>query len=346
MKLGNLLLVVLPSILPAMLFADSVQVEPSTTLQKDIASRIIMRLDQPAESAAIEFKKGEQDFFINQNKRLELTASENPRLFTALITPENFFAPALASGQKEFNGKNLELTGIVRRLGKEETFFAGSPWEKLQMPVVLQKANQVLSGYGKFCQAACFDGRRSIAAVNRLPFNPSEGSLEAWVMLPPLLSKQSAIIAFLQSADGSPWRYHALQIPQNSRRIQYLNYHASGSPAFQAISSQEIYLEEWIFVSISWSLSLQRMELLINGESVGVAPYLQASGGRVADLNLGARIHYENMNYRVISPCMMMIDELRISKVVRPAIVPDKKWEIDEDTLLLIDFDGGEFMAK
>ncbi len=336
------ILLVITTVLPA----DSVLVEPQTMLQKNVPCRLTILLDQPAEGAYIEFSREKQDFFLNQKKRLVLNATENPKIFTAEVIPENLFHPSLRSGSPVYIGKILELTGIVRRSGQEYSFPGGIPWEKIQMPVILQKANAVLSGYGKFAQAACFDGRQSIAAVNRMPFHADEGTLEVWVFLPPLLSKNSAIIAFLQSADGSPWRYHALQVPGNTRRIQYLNYSGNTTPSAQAITSKEIYLEEWIFVSMTWSLEQQKMELFVNGESIGTAPYLQPSGGKIADLNLGARIHYEQPHYRIISPCLLMLDELRISKVVRPVRIPDKKYSVDDDTLLLIDFDGLEFMAE
>lgn len=326
--------------------ADNVKVEPLPVLQKNVPCRFTMNLDQPAEAAYIEFSSGKQDLFLNQKKRLQLNATKNPKLFTAELIPENLFHPALRSGSPFFDGKILQLTGIVWRSGQETSFPVGIVWDKIQMPLILQKANDVLSGYGKCAQAACFDGRKSIAAVNRMPFHAEEGTLEAWVFLPPLLSENSAVIAFLQSADGSPWRYHMLQVPENSRRIQYLNYFGSGTPAVQTITSKEIYLEDWIFVCMTWSLKQQKMELFINGESIGTAPYLQPSGGKIADLNLGARIHYQQPNYRIISPCLMMLDELRISKVVRPSQVPESKYRIDEDTLLLLDFDGLEFMAK
>ncbi|MFA6929445.1 MAG: LamG-like jellyroll fold domain-containing protein [Lentisphaeria bacterium] len=330
----------------AFLMANSVLVEPQTILQKQVPCHFTLLLDQPADGACIEFSRGKQDFFLNQKKRLELNATENPKKFTAELIPENLFHPSLRSGSERYDGKILELTGIARRSGQEFSFPAGTPWEKIQMPVILQKAHQVLSGYGKFAQAACFDGRQSIAAVHRMPFHAEEGTLEAWVFLPPLLSQNTGIIAFLQSADGSPWRYHALQVPENSRKIQYLNYSGSSNPPCQAITSKEIYLEEWLYVCMTWSLKQQKMELFVNGESIGTAPYLQPSGGKIADLNLGARIHYEHENYQIISPCLLMLDELRISSVVRSAQVPGKKWTVDDDTLLLIDFDGFEFLTK
>lgn len=45
-----------------------------------------------------------------------------------------------------------------------------------------------------------------------------------------------------------------------------------------------------------------------------------------------------------LSGCQMQLDDLRISDTVRPKAVPEKALEKDANTLLLLGFDGADYM--
>lgn len=193
---------------------------------------------------------------------------------------------------------------------------------------------------GKFGSALTFDGNAAMMAVNRTKFNAEKGSVDGWFFLPLQANANEQIVFFIQSADSSPWSYHQVKVLPDSRKIQYLTYASGQVKPVHAITSQEITDEDWIYVVINYDLATKKMEFLVNGKSQGQNTYDFPVGGSIADVNIGARIHNQGLDYKIISASQMMIDEFRISDVVRTANpVPGMAFNPDDNTLLLLHFD-------
>lgn len=322
--------------------ADTLTIEPQT-LAEQAPVKVTLTLDAPADSAYLELKSYKRPFYLNGSDKISLTPSSDKKTFTAEFKPESFYHPVYAAG-KTNGGGALEATPVVSRAGKAERLKTAVPWKQLKMLNIPMKANQVPGGTGKFGKALSFDGKNAMAAVNQVSFSADRGTIEAWVFLPLMLKKESAIIWFIQSADGSPWRYHQLTVPANSRKVQYLTYNGAPENAVSQITSGEITSEDWVHVAVTYDLAAKKMELFVNGKSQGTAPYTIPCGGRKGDLNLGARIHNTGDTYQFIGGCQMLLDDLRISDTVRPNTVPEKALEKDANTLLLLGFDGADYM--
>ena len=322
--------------------ADTLVIEPQT-LNEQIPVKVTLTLDAPADSAYLELKSYQRPFHLNGSDRINLTPSSDKKTFTAEFKPESFYHPVYAAG-KTNGGGALETTPVITRGGKVERLKTTVPWKQLKMLSIPMKANQVLGSTGKFGKALSFDGRNAMAAVNQVPFNSDRGTIEAWVFLPLMQKKESAIIWFIQSADGSPWRFHQLTVPANSRKVHYLTYNGAPGNAVSQITSKEITSEDWVHIAVTYDLAAKKMELFVNGESQGTAPYTIPCGGRKGALNIGARIHNTGNTYQFIGGCQMQLDDLRISDTVRPKAVPEKALEKDANTLLLLGFDGADYM--
>ncbi len=323
--------------------ADTLTVQPQKILAEQTPSKITLTLDQPADSATLELRSYKRPFHLNGSDQIVLKPSDDKKTFTAELKPESFYHPVYNAGRVNGAGA-IEVIPVVTRSGKTERLKAFHPWETLKITALPQKANQVKTGYGKFGKALSFDGKDAMAAVNQVAFHDQKGTMEAWVFLPLMLTKSNTILWFLQSADGSPWRYHQLSVPANSRKVEYMTYNGETQNPVSRITSKEITGEDWVFLAATYDLAAKKMELFVNGESQGTAPYTVPCGGKRGDLNIGARIHNAGDTVKFIQPTQMMIDDLRISDTLRGKTVPSKPLEADANTLLLLNADGTDQM--
>lgn len=326
--------------------ADALTVEPKI-LEEQTPVKIVLTLETPADSAFLELKSYQLPFYLNQSNRILLSPSADRKTFAAEVTPETFYHQLYGAGKPNGAGA-IEAIPVVTRGGKEERLKTVHPWTQIKMLSLPQKVNGVVGGLGKFGKGLCFVGEEAMAAVNQVPFNAEKGTIEAWVFLPLMLKKEGAIVWFIQRADGSrPWSYHQLTVPANSRKVQYLTYNGQPRNAVGWVLSKEITGEDWVHIAAVYDLAAGKMELFVNGESQGTAPYTVPCGGAKGDLNIGARIHNISLNTsKFIGGCQMQLDDLRISNTVRPGTVPAKALEKDEATLLLLGSDGGDYIRK
>ncbi len=322
--------------------ADALKVQPDI-LDTAKPVTVTLTLDKPADSACLELRAYQRPFQLNGSDRIALKPSADRKTFQAQFPAETFYHPVYATGRNN-GGSALEAVPVVVRNGAEIRLKAAKPWKLIRTFPLPMKANAVKGCDGKFGRGLAFDGKDAMAAVNRMRFHAERGTIEGWFFLPLLLKKGSSILCFIQSADGSPWRYHQLSVPANSRKVQYLTYNGQPKNAVSIITSKEIASEDWIHIMATYDLSAKKMELFINGESQGSAPYTVPCGGKTADLNIGARIHNTGNTYQFIGGCQMMLDDLRISDTVRPAAMPEKALANDANTLLLLGCDGADVM--
>ena len=322
--------------------ADALKVQPDI-LDTAKPVTVTLTLDAPADSASLELRAYLRPFQLNGSDRITLKPSADRKIFQAHFSPETFYHPVYTTG-KNNGGSALEATPVIVRNGTEIRLKTEKPWKLIHTFPLPMKANAVKGCDGKFGKGLAFDGKDAMAAVNRMRFNADRGTIEGWFFLPLLLKESTSILCFIQSADGSAWRYHQLSIPANSRKVQYLTYNGQPKDAVSIITSKEIVSEDWIHIMATYDLSAKKMELFINGASQGSAPYTVPCGGKIADLNIGARIHNQGNTYQFIGGCQMLLDDLRISDTVRPAAMPEKALENDANTLLLLGCDGADAM--
>ncbi len=191
--------------------------------------------------------------------------------------------------------------------------------------------NDPLRVPGKFGNALRFDGRGNVLVVPDCGFSDEAGTMEAWVWLPAENQKKHGTILRLDGA--KPWTYHIVQRLPNSRQIGYSVYDgAAGS----TIRSEEL-AEGWHHVMATHSRADERIELFIDGVSQGTARFTRSNCGGAA-LGIGALPSTPPVN----NPFRGIVDEVRISAVVRPPSSTGGPYATDSRTTLLLHFDEAD----
>ena len=188
---------------------------------------------------------------------------------------------------------------------------------------------------GMFGKGLAFSGNGTVQVAD-CEFSDEEGSLEAWVYLEEKPQEGEGTILRL---DGSnPWTYHIVsRVPQN--RIRYMTY--DGKQVY-GITSGELP-SGWHHILATYSASEGKMELFVDGINQGTAPYGKTTCNGATLLIGGLSIPHQN---RVGNALFGVVDEVRLSKVRRKAMLPSQPFMPDEDTLLLLHMDEGKGVPR
>lgn len=302
-----------------------------------------LKLDKPADKAQVKFTFRNQPLYLNGVTSIDLKPSADKKVFTATINKlNNCFASSLLrrSGTPSVY---VQFTPVVTRGGK------ATPGKRIN-PKFYLKLDQNVSdvmvsgiatqGDGKFGEAFCSGGKKTMGAFQKFKFNPHKGTIEFMLFMPQTISQGDGVVMFIQG--GSPWSYHTINISPRSRKLTYMTY--NGQKAHAIRTKKDIYEDDFIHVMATWDTGAKKMELFINGKSAGTALYDKPCGGTTASASFGGRIHYHKGTATTIASCQIALDEVRISGVVRKPVVPTKAYTVDNDTYVLLHFDGKEFL--
>jgi len=187
-------------------------------------------------------------------------------------------------------------------------------------------------GEGRFGAGVAFDGRASALTVPECGFDDEQGTLEAWVMLPPEPQTKAGTILRLDGAN--PWTYHIIEREPGASRISYMTYDG------RAVNSvwSDALAPGWHHVLGTHSRAAGNIELFIDGRSCGTAAFGVTTCAHSV-LNVGALADARKGNLFAGT-----IDEVRVSRVVRPtppAGGPTSPAEADADATLLLHCDEG-----
>lgn len=184
---------------------------------------------------------------------------------------------------------------------------------------------------GKFGNAAEFDGERTALSIPDCQFDDQQGTLEAWVYLPAEepTEKHGTILRL----DGAnPWTYHIIQRDMKSSRISYTTYDGTHG---HGLATGPL-AEGWYHVMGTWDAGTGKQCLYLNGKLVGTCDYVKTTCqgavlgiGGIATGDRGA----------VGNPFKGLIDEVRVSKVVRTPEGFDKPYAVDAATGNLLHLD-------
>ena len=184
---------------------------------------------------------------------------------------------------------------------------------------------------GRFGGALQFDGVDDVLVLPGCGFSDEAGSLEAWVWMPAEAAAAAGTILRLDGSD--PWTYHILERAPGSTAIEYVTYDGATG---HAVRSGPL-AEGWHHLLATHSLADQRIELFVDGRSVGTDAFTPTTC-KNAPLHIGA------LNGPPIGNAFRgLIDEVRVSTVVRR---PDTDaaggpYATDEHTGLLLHCDEG-----
>ena len=204
--------------------------------------------------------------------------------------------------------------------------------DDFEAPVKGRSANDVWVA-GKWGKALAFNGQDTLFTATKHGFNDAEGTLECWVKLD-ASSDGGAILRLTNHLVDKNNRDHVILLREGNR-IRYRSI-ADGRENF--LLSGEL-TPGWHHVLATHSASAKKIELIVDGVSQGTAPYIPTSLAK-APLSIGG-VRIANRP-EVWTPLMGIVDDIRISRIVRPGTVPDQPLVADADTTLLLSCDEGE----
>jgi hypothetical protein len=180
---------------------------------------------------------------------------------------------------------------------------------------------------GKWGQALAFNGRDTVFTVASHGFDDSEGTLECWLLVEDQPAGSGAILRLTRNND------HVILLRED-KRVRYRSI-AAGKESF--VVSADL-APGWHHVMATHSASAKRIELLVDGQSQGTAPYDKTA---VADATLYLGGFVVGFQDAVWTPLRGTVDEIRVSRTVRPPGVPGGPFPADADTTLLLHCDEG-----
>ena len=324
------------------LLADSLSIEvekgPGNRYCGETPIRFELNLDSDTDSAELEFLFDGKPFFLNGGKKMILE-KENPKKFTGLIEQlDDYFSPEIENGNV-YEAKRFQITPVIFRSLTKKCLPGSVFPANLQLKNQIQLSGGVHQSSGKFGDSLSFDGKSGIALLQKIDFCPLEGCIEGWFYLPPGIPEREAVILNILSRNEKDWSCQKLHVYPNSRKLRYFCYHNKEKRRYR-ILSHELDAPEWIFFQMNFSTRENKMELFINGKSVGVSTYPIGHGGTRSRMTLGSVMLRGN----AAAGCKVMLDDIRISNIMRTPEIPESSLQADAHTLLLMNFDGEKYL--
>ncbi|MEN6642979.1 MAG: DUF4838 domain-containing protein [Armatimonadia bacterium] len=181
---------------------------------------------------------------------------------------------------------------------------------------------------GKHGKGQKFSGGQVIE-LRDVDFDDECGTLEAWVWMPKEVPAKHATI--IRMDGGNPWTYHIIQRDLNSSRISYTTYDGKRG---HGLASGEL-AEGWHHVVGTHDLKSGKMELFIDGKSVGTTDYVKTTcqGAQIGIGGIG-----RGDSAVIGNPFIGVIDEVRITRDVRTPMAgaAGGPYEADAQTLALM----------
>ena len=185
---------------------------------------------------------------------------------------------------------------------------------------------------GKWGKALSFDGKTTILDIPQSGFHDAEGTLECWVLMDGAAS--GAILRVSGAGIGGipgvrSGKDHVILLREGNT----IRYRSIADGKETALVSQPIPAG-WHHVMATHSTASGKIELFIDGQSQGTAPYTPTLLDN-ATLYVGAF-----RGSPLWTPLKGVIDEIRVSKAARPAGIPSAPFTKDADTTVLLHCDG------
>jgi hypothetical protein len=190
---------------------------------------------------------------------------------------------------------------------------------------VLGQARRVA---GPFGQALEIGAGCEAVTVTGHGFSDEAGTLEAWVWLGPGRPNSGTIFRL----DGAnPWTYHI--VDTQGAALRYIVY---DSKSGRSVTSARL-TNGWHHFAATHDVRAGQIELFVDGQSAGTAPYVATSCSNAPLLQMGALVADGRPANRFVG----RLDEVRLSRAVCP---PGADWarkpcEAGPDTLVLLRFD-------
>jgi hypothetical protein len=290
---------------------------------------ITLTLAKPANGASVDFFDSYlcTPVTLNGQKTLPLQAADaTKKIWSATVSVKSCMMPNLKKGE-QIKPNRLLFKATTRDGGLTAPLWTGNPYEfALNSSVQVMGAPKFAAG--KHDQGLSFDGEADALAVPACEFADNEGTMECWIFLSPTFDKSGNIFRI----DGAaPWSYHILNIDGKTRKLTYNVYNGKAGTAVNS----GIIGDGWHHVMATHSIKDKKIELFVDGVSEGTAAYDVATTCKGKTLGIGGYAMG-----KVATPFSGLLDEIRISNVVRSAPAQGAgPFAMDDKTTVLIHCD-------
>ena len=302
---------------------------PLTLVENGMPAATLILAPEPTQTAA----------FAAQELRLhvrEITGVELPVASTAntavggtrILVGESAFTREVGFASADFAGQEY-LIGF-----RPNTLILMGNDRDRPVPSPVTVHGRPQSVVGRFGRALHFEGQAGLR-VSSPGFSDAAGTMACWVRLPGDVPPQGGAATILRLDGQSPWTYHIVEAGHGSRRIKYVTYDGK---AGSSVLSGELSAG-WHHLAATHSEAERRIELFVDGESQGTAPFTRSTCARAA-LQIGGIVS-SAPNKPVGNPLIGAVDDVWISRAVRPVVQGRlmKAAVSDADTRLLLSFD-------
>lgn len=179
---------------------------------------------------------------------------------------------------------------------------------------------------GKWGKALAFD-ENTVFTVDQHGFDDREGTLECWVQIAAGKPSSGTILRLTSGRD-----HVVLLLECNS--VLYRSIHDGRETSLRA----DNLAPGWHHIMATHSVASGKVELFVDGVSRGSGVYHQ-TGVAQSKLYIGG--FFVGFKNTIWTPLRGTIDEIRISRSIRPAVAATAPFEADGETTLLLDCDEG-----
>ncbi|MCX6970697.1 MAG: LamG domain-containing protein [Verrucomicrobia bacterium] len=304
-------------------FDEKKRLEPNDPLT------ITLTLAEPAASATVEFFDSYMLSPVSLNGQTSIAleaADASKKVWTATLVAKSLLMPNLKTGEM-VKPNRLLFKATTADGGLTAPLWTGNPRE-----ISLGSGVQVLGApkfsAGKHGQALSFDGVADGLLVPDLDMDDNEGTMECWIYLATTFNTTANIFR-IDGAD--PWTYQILMIDGETRKLSYSVYNGTAG----ASVNSSLIGDGWHHVMATYSVSGGKIELFVDGNSEGTAPYTTPTTCRGKALGIGGV-----GQGKLVAPYAGLLDEIRISSVVRaPSGEETGPFVRDDKTVLLLHCD-------
>jgi len=190
------------------------------------------------------------------------------------------------------------------------------------------------TAYPKGRFGGAFTGWASVGVKDH-GFNDECGTMECFVYVG--ASTNETTTGWMILRVGDEQNGHIVMTRKDeATKLNYLSYETYVGGQANKIAVKQPWWDRqpgWHHVMVTWDAKAGKSEAFLNGKSVGTAPYAKTACNQAPFFSVRG-------DGNSVPNCFGPIDEVRLSRVVRQSVVPEKPYETDDDTLSLLHFDN------
>jgi hypothetical protein len=196
------------------------------------------------------------------------------------------------------------------------------------------------TGYAKGRFGSAMTGWGSVGVKDH-GFNDEQGTLECFVYVAAATNESTTGWMILRVGDEQNGHLIQTRSDKATKKLclVYQTFVNGQAKEIEVKGAWQARSPGWHHLMVTWDAKTSKAEVFLDGKSAGSAAYTKTACNQAPFFS----IRGDGKN---IPNCFGPIDEVRLSRVVRKPVVPEKAYETDDDTLALLHFDDVANLAR